>query len=156
MRARLDRNQVNYLFARYREPVFRFLRRFVRDGQAAEDLTQETFLRALRASYSANGQERAWIFQIARNLGRDHLRTRHRTPATAELGDPAGGRGDPSLALELESALATLSDDDREVFLLREVAGLGYGEIASASGLTPDAVRSRLHRARIALRKQLQ
>jgi len=151
----VNREQVDHLFVAYREPVFRFLRRFVRDGMAAEDLTQETFLRALGAAYSARGQERAWVFQIARNLARDHLRARTRTPAVTELREDAGRRGDASLGLELASALATLSDDDREVFLLKEVGGLGYAEIAAACGLTADAVRSRLHRARLALRKQL-
>ena len=51
--------------------------------------------------------------------------------------------------------VGSLETDDREVFLLKEVAGLSYAEIASACGLTPDAVRSRLHRTRLTLRKQL-
>jgi len=151
----VNREQVDQLFVRHRDPVFRFLRRFVRDRGAAEDLTQETFLRALGASYTANGQERAWVFQVARNLARDHLRAHARAPLTAELNEHAGSSSDASLALELDSALATLADDDREVFLLKEIGGLAYSEIAVACGLTPDAVRSRLHRARLALRKQL-
>jgi RNA polymerase sigma-70 factor (ECF subfamily) len=59
------------------------------------------------------------------------------------------------MALSLDAALASLEEDDREIFLLKEVAGLSYAEIAEACGVTPDAVRSRLHRTRIALRKQL-
>lgn len=151
----MNREHVDQLFVRHRDPVFRFLRRFVRDRSVAEDLTQETFVRALGASYTANGQERAWVFQVARNLARDHLRARARVPLTAELNENARTSPDSSLALELDSALATLADDDREVFLLKEVAGLAYAEIALACGLTSDAVRSRLHRARLALRKQL-
>ena len=151
----MNRDDVNQLFVRYRNPVYGFLRRFVRDGGAAEDLTQETFLRALGASYTANGQERAWVFQIARNLARDHLRAHARAPVTAQLDDQAGSSRNSVLALELESALATLAEEDREVFLLKEVGGLAYAEIALACGLTPDAVRSRLHRTRLALRRQL-
>ena len=151
----MNRDDVNLLFVRYRDPVFRFLRRFVRDAGAAEDLTQETFLRALGASYTANGQERAWVFQIARNLARDYSRAHARAPVTAELDDRAGRSRDSALVLELESALATLAEEDREVFLLKEVGGLAYAEIALACGLTPDAVRSRLHRTRLALRRQL-
>ena len=151
----MHRDEVDHLFVRYREPVFRFLRRFVRDGAAAEDLTQETFLRALGASYSPNGHERAWVFQIARNLARDHLRVHARVGPAAPLDDPPGSHRDPALAVDLDAALATLGEDDREVFLLKEVGGLGYAEIAAACGLTPDAVRSRLHRARLALRKHL-
>ena len=153
---RVHRDQVDHLFVAYREPVFRFLRQFVRDATSAEDLTQETFLRALRASYTANGQERAWIFQIARNLARDHLRARGRAAVTTELGEHAVVSADPVRTLELKTALLTLADDDREVFLLKEVAGLAYAEIADACGLTPDAVRSRLHRARLALRRQMK
>ena len=151
----MNRDQVDQIFVRYREPVFRFLRRFVGDGRVAEDLTQETFLRALGASYTSRGEERAWVFQIARNLARDYLRARARTPLDGELGDPPAAVPDPGLALDLELALGTLGDEDREVFLLKEVGGLGYAEIATACGLTPDAVRSRLHRARMALRRQL-
>ncbi len=152
----MHRDDVDDLFVRYREPVFRFLRRFVRDGAAAEDLTQETFLRALGASYNANGYERAWVFQIARNQARDHLRSHARAGPAAPLSDDhAIQASDPGLALQLDAALATLGDDDREIFLLKEVGGLAYAEISAACGLTPDAVRSRLHRARLALRKQL-
>jgi RNA polymerase sigma-70 factor (ECF subfamily) len=150
----VHRDQVDDLFARYREPVFRFLRRMLGDGAAAEDLTQDTFLRALGATYRANGQERGWVFQIARNLARDHARARTRVRGLQALGD-AAVHGDPLLGLELDAALGTLTDDDREVFLMKEIGGLSYAEIALACDMTPDAVRSRLHRARLALRKQL-
>lgn len=151
----MHRAQVDDLFARYREPVFRFLRRLLRDGAAAEDLTQEAFLRAMRGTYQSNGHERAWIFQIARNLARDYARAAARRPATQAFDDTPAPGADRALALALDAALASLDDDDREVFLLREVAGLNYAEIADACGLTADAVRSRLHRTRLALRKQL-
>jgi RNA polymerase sigma-70 factor, ECF subfamily len=170
----VQRTQVEDLFARYREPVFRFLRRFLRDGAAAEDLTQETFLRALKGDFrealsersesngralggacQPDGKERGWVFQIARNLARDHTRAHARRPRTTELGDPAAPGRDAALAMALDAALATLDEDDREVFLLKEIAGLSYAEISNACGLTPDAVRSRLHRTRLALRRQL-
>ena len=151
----MHRTQVDDLFMRYREPVYRFLRRFLRDGAAAEDLTQEAFLRALNGTYQPNGHERAWIFQIARNLARDHVRASARKPLTTVFEEATGPNGDRTLALTLEAALGTLEADDREVFLLKEVAGLSYAEIARACGLTPDAVRSRLHRTRLNLRKQL-
>jgi RNA polymerase sigma-70 factor (ECF subfamily) len=151
----VHRAQVDDLFARYREPVFRFLRRLLHDGAAAEDLTQEAFLRAMHGTYQSNGHERAWIFQIARNLARDHARASARRPSTMPFEDAAGPGGDRTMALALDAALAALEEDDREVFLLKEVAGLSYAEIAATCGLTPDAVRSRLHRTRLALRKQL-
>ena len=151
----MHRTEVELLFATYREPVFRFLRRFLHDGPTAEDLTQEAFVRALGGRWEASGQERAWIFQIARNLARDHLRAAARRPVTTVLTEHQGPGADPASSLALDAALATLDVADREVFLLKELGGLSYAEIASACGLSPDAVRSRLHRTRLALRKQL-
>jgi len=152
----VNRTEVELLFATYREPVYRFLRRFLHDGAAAEDLTQEAFLRALGGSWDAGSHARAWIFQIARNLALDHLRARARRPAVTPLtGLEGSGATDPAAVLALDAALASLDVDDREVFLLKELAGLSYAEIASACGLSPDAVRSRLHRTRITLRRQL-
>lgn len=152
----MQRDDVERLFAAYREPVYRFLRRMVRSGEAAEDLTQETFLRALGATYRADGRERAWIFQIARNLARDHARAAalRGMAITIDDADPPGRAVQP-LALALDAALASLAVEDREVLLLREVGGLSYSEIAGACGLTADAVRSRLHRTRLALRSVL-
>ena len=151
----MHRAEVDVLFARYREPVYRFLRRLLRDNAVAEDLTQDTFLRAMNGAYQANGHERAWIFQIARNLACDHARASIRRPHTVPIDEAAALGGDRTLAIALDTALAALARDDREVFLLKEVAGLSYAEIAEACDITPDAVRSRLHRTRLALRKQL-
>jgi RNA polymerase sigma-70 factor (ECF subfamily) len=150
----VNRDLVTSLFERYRLPVYRFLRRLLRDGPVAEDLTQETFVRALGSRYHADGRERAWLFQIARNLARDHLRAASRRPALVELAEVAGG-GDFTRATELDAALAAVAEEDREVFLLKEIGGLSYSEIADACDLTPDAVRSRLHRTRLMLRAAL-
>ena len=150
----MNRDLVASLFDRYRLPVYRFLRRLLRDNGVAEDLTQETFVRAMGSRYHADGRERAWLFQIARNLARDHVRAASRRPALVELADVTGG-GDFTCATELDAALAAIAADDREVFLLKEVGGLSYSEIADACDLTVDAVRSRLHRTRLILRAAL-
>jgi RNA polymerase sigma-70 factor (ECF subfamily) len=149
----LHQDLVERLFAIYREPVYRFLRRLLRDTAVAEELTQDTFMRALGADYRADGHERAWIYQIARNLARDHVRARVRRPvALAEepFADP-----DRVAAVDLNAALAALADEDREVFLMREVAGLSYAEIAAVCGTSLDAVRARLYRTRLTLRAAL-
>jgi RNA polymerase sigma-70 factor (ECF subfamily) len=151
----VDRQLVEALFARYREPVYRFLRRLLGDRAAAEDLTQDVFVRALGADYRPSDQERAWIFQIARNLARDHVRRAvHRGPLLQAVDEP-GPFTDRAVAVDVSAAIQRLTADDREMFLLREVAGLGYAEIAAACGVTPDAVRNRLHRTRLALRAAL-
>lgn len=150
----MQRELVECLFATYREPLYRFLRRFLRDEAAAEELAQDTFVRALGASYRPDGRERAWIFQIARNLARDHLRAmarRHTHVGDADLSTLP----DRAAALDLHAAIASLADDDREVFLLRELGGLTYEEIAQACAVSVEGVRARLYRTRQALRAAL-
>ena len=151
----MERELVEALFARYREPVYRFLCRLIGDAAAAEDLAQEVFLRALGAAYAAGEHERAWVFQVARNLARDHARRMaHRGPV-GEPPDEASPFTDRAVALAVHAAIGQLPDQDREMFLMREVAGLTYDEIALACDVTVDAVRNRLHRARLALRQAL-
>jgi RNA polymerase sigma factor (sigma-70 family) len=147
------------LFERHHVAVFRFLRRMELSAPDAEDLTQEVFLRVLRTvgSYEERQLERAWVFRIARNVWLDHWRARRRAPLQVPFSEPDAGTtgATPIDGLALDQALAQLGDGEREAFVMREVAGLGYVEIAEATGATPDAVRSRIHRARLALRKVL-
>jgi RNA polymerase sigma-70 factor (ECF subfamily) len=151
----VERELVEALFARYREPVYRFLCRLLGDRAAAEDLTQDVFLRALGAVYRAGDQERAWVFQIARNLARDHARrAEHRGPVVEVVDEPSPFT-DRAVAMTVAAAIGGLADQDREMFLMREIGGLSYGEIALACDATADAVRNRLHRARLALRQAL-
>jgi RNA polymerase sigma-70 factor (ECF subfamily) len=145
------------LFATHHGQLFKYFRRAVDDPEAARDLTQEVFFRATRAVIprAANGEATAWLFHVARNLALDYHRNRRRRPEITVLTDSAGRPPSQEIELAVSQALAALSDVDRDVFLMREVAGLGYEEIAAACELTPDAVRSRIHRTRLALRDQL-
>ena len=139
--------------------MFRYLCRLVGHPEAARDLTQEVFLRVTRAGLpetDASG-ERAWVFRIARNLGLNFLRDGARRPSMpmpVHFVEPSSAPTQ-ELSLVLTEALAALADIDRDVFLMREVGGLSYDEIASACDLTTTAVRSRLHRARQQLREAL-
>jgi RNA polymerase sigma-70 factor (ECF subfamily) len=97
---------------------------------------------------------RAWLFKIARNLALNHVRNGHRRPVPVELGEivvPAT----QELGVAMRAAIEALPPLDRDVFLLRELAGLSYGEIATACDVTIETVRSRLHQARQALRAAL-
>lgn len=143
-------------FAEHREGLTRYLTRIVGQPDTARDLTQEVFLRVTRAGVPNDGVDgrRAWVFKIARNLALNHLRDQQRQPNTTPMTDVPRD-GTQELAAAVHQALAALQDLDRDVFLLRETAGLGYDEIASACELTPDAVRNRLHRARQQLRESL-
>jgi RNA polymerase sigma-70 factor (ECF subfamily) len=100
------------------------------------------------------GGERAWVFKVARNLGLNFLRDGARRPLPAPLVERSSAPTQ-ELAVALDQALRALADLDRDVFLMREVGGLSYDEIAAACALTPTAVRSRLHRARQQLRATL-
>lgn len=146
---------VEALFIEHRGPLFRYLCRAVGHPETARDLTQDIFLRVTRASAAPPaGDARPWLFSIARNLAIDHHRRRRHegpsalTPAAAE---PARQEARASL----KEALGALEDLDRDIFLMRELGGLSYDEIAKVCGITSDAVRSRIHRARVRLRERL-
>jgi len=147
------------LFDQHHLAVFRFLRRMTGSLSLAEDLTQEVFLRVVRSidSYEERARETSWIFRIARNVLADRLRSQARTPVDAPVHD-AVALARPAvqaLATSLDQALSRLPAEEREAFLMREVGGLGYREIAEACGATADAARMRIYRARLALREAL-
>jgi|SRR5579871_2474327 len=144
------------LFAAHQRGVFRYLCRIVGQPDAARDLTQEVFLRVTRTPVpdGDGNEQRAWVFRIARNLALNHVRDRQRRPDPAPLAD-VDRPATQELRVALDQALAALADLDRDVFLLRESAGLSYQEIAAACEISVDAVRSRLHRARQELRARL-
>ena len=136
--------------------LFRYFFRAVGHAETARDLTQDVFVRVSRSVIPTAPEAalRGWLFQIARNLALDHHRSGTAATAAEPLTDTARPASQETSA-EVNEALASLADVDRDVFLMREVAGLGYDEIATACGLTPDAVRSRIHRARLQLRDRL-
>jgi len=142
------------LFAEHKARVFRYLCRMVGRADTAHDLTQDVFLRVVRAGEPNVESRKAWLFKIARNTALNHVRDSRRQPMPADLVD----RAEPAtqeLGVAVREAVAALQELDRDVFLMREIAGLSYGEIASACELTVEAVRSRLHRARQQLREAL-
>jgi len=104
---------------------------------------------------ATRSQLQAWLFRIARNLVIDYHRKRRRTQELMVGAERPAREASQDVAVEVNEALARLADLDRDVFLMREVAGLGYDEIASACDLTVPAVRSRLHRTRLELRDWL-
>lgn len=114
-------------------------------------------MRVSRARVPSGSEDelKAWLFRIARNLVLDHHRHGRRHPAPMALVAEPARAASQETELAVNEALALLPALDRDVFLMREVAGLGYEEIAAACDLSPDAVRSRIHRIRLQLRQQL-
>ncbi|ALG13444.1 RNA polymerase sigma factor [Kibdelosporangium phytohabitans] len=158
---------IGWLFDRYADTLHRYLTRRV-GGATADDLLSETFLIALRRRHSydpARAAVRTWLYGIATNLVREHVRAELRTLSLAAraAGERVIGDADhdgvvadrvdaQSAAKRLASAVAQLSPADRDVLLLISLAGLNTGEVAEALGIPVGTVRSRLHRVRKQLR----
>ena len=145
------------LFALYQDRLRRYLGRASGETELARDLTQEVFLRVSRVAIpvAPENQLAGWLFRIARNVVLDHHRQRNRRPEEP-VGTFAMARdATQESTAALNQALATLPQLERDVFLMREMSGLGYDDIAKACELTPDAVRNRIHRARLQLREVL-
>jgi RNA polymerase sigma factor (sigma-70 family) len=143
------------LVRQYQADVWRFAYHFTRDRALAEDVTQEAFLRAFRFLKSFRGDSKftSWLFRIARNCAMDALRTR-KTDVSKEPPPPVGSP-DPQARLELATALSAVSDEHRQPFLLIEVFGLSYQEAADVLNLRVGTVKSRMHRARLAMMSAL-
>jgi RNA polymerase sigma-70 factor (ECF subfamily) len=144
------------LFEQHGTVIHRYFNRLTGDMAAADDLTQEVFLRVVRGghAYEHRERERAWVFRIARNVLIDLRRRELRAPTLDSRVEPITAPLQSTRA-SLREALALIPTEDREAFLLREVAGLGYAEIAVMTDSTVPAVRSRIYRARLALRDML-
>jgi RNA polymerase sigma-70 factor, ECF subfamily len=145
------------LFAAHRSGLFKYFCRSVGRAEVARDLTQEVFVRVSRTQVpsGSDADSTAWLFRIARNLAIDHGRKQIRQPEPSALLYEPTRSASQDVDFAVRAALASLPALDRDVFLMREVAGLGYEEIAAACELTEDAVRSRLHRTRLQLRDYL-
>ena len=145
------------LFQRYREPIYGFFRRRLSHAARAEELAQETFVAVLRGvtRYEPRALFRTYLYGIALNLlaveRRKSGREVNDPGAPAEAADPPAG-ADPDAALWLRRAVAQLDPEQREVLLLREYEQLSYAEIADVLRVPVNTVRSRLFRARMALK----
>jgi RNA polymerase sigma-70 factor, ECF subfamily len=155
------------LLQRHRARVFAFVLRLTQDRSRAEDVLQETWLRVVRgaASYTPTARFTTWVYTIARNVCVDGARReQHRTAEPLEeeprdagtpWNDPERGAGLAELRPLLEAAVAALPAEQREVFLLREVAGVPFAEIARITLAPEPTVKSRMRYALEALRRHL-
>jgi RNA polymerase sigma-70 factor (ECF subfamily) len=146
------------LFQAHFQAVYNYALNLGGDPALAEDLTQETFIRAHRSlvHFGHPWKFRPWLFQITRNLLQDYDRRQHELPelgdATALVRDPSPGPEQTLLSSErnarIRTALHRLPEQHREALILRELEGLSYADIAAAMGISSQYVRVLIHRAR--------
>lgn len=167
------------LVARYERPLISYFFRQGWDQGLAEDCAQEVFLRVFRArtGYAPQAKFRTYLFRIARNLWIDHVRARRTKGSVISLSQPSGDgdRSDPlserisgdepppsaqmrreDLRLQIRNAVDFLSEDQKAVFLLCEVEGMRYAEVAEILGIPVGTVKSRMHTASTRIREHLK
>ncbi len=171
-----DMNAFSRLVVQYQDRVLNTCWRLSGRLEDAEDLTQETFLKALESIGAFRGQSGfyTWLFRIAVNVSISHRRRKGRMPRLSlyagdgqgELAEtlPAGSKAlDPSARLSaqemqrlVQDGLDSLDDDHRAVVVLRDLEGFDYRQIAEIIEAPEGTVKSRLHRARMELRDRLK
>ncbi len=178
---RRDVQAFEELVAKYRSKVYGLALRMMQDPSDAEEVLQETFLSAWQNLPTFRGESAfgSWLYRVCANFCLMRLRRKKVEATEAESQQALPGpkfdtegtlmsipsydwsRGteekalDHELRVAIERATASLPDEHRTVFLLKDIDGLSYEEIAQAMGTTVPAVKSRLHRARLALREAI-
>jgi RNA polymerase sigma-70 factor (ECF subfamily) len=164
-----DPNAFDDVHEAFNTRLFTFLVRLSRRRDVAEDLLEETWLRLVKHAQRLGADTRlgAWLFTVARNLHVSYVRSRMLEdsaaaslialwPFSLERSSPFEAAAASELERRIERALATMPAASREVLLLVAVAGLDHSDAADICGITPEALRQRLHRAREMLSKVLE
>lgn len=169
MRAqRGEQDAFRVLVERYQKLVYTLALRMLNVPADAEDAAQEAFLSAWKAlpRFRMDAKFSTWLYRLTVNAATDVLRRRRKEPDSLDdaerLVQAADSTDTPEEAAQraerramVRRAIAALSENHRQILLLREVTGLSYEEIAAALELSPGTVRSRLARARKELREEL-
>lgn len=156
-----DREAFAFLYARYADNIYGYVRSIVQNHHEAEDVTQQVFAKLFAVIGKYEQREVpffAWILRVARNVAVDHIRGQRLVPVEEVRTSDEGG-GDPAAGgrmRELTDALAELPHDQREVLVLRHFAGLSPPEIAERTGRTEGSIHGLHHRGRRALQADLQ
>jgi RNA polymerase sigma-70 factor (ECF subfamily) len=155
-----DTSALHFLYIRYADDVYGFVNSIVRDHHEAEDITQNLFAKLMRIIGKYEQREvpfSAWILRVARNAALDHMRARRQIPFEEVR---TSDEGHEQIGFErfqsLRTALDRLPDDQREVLILRHIAGLTPPEIAEVLGKTESSIHGLHHRGRGALQAALR
>ena len=154
-----DNDAIRFLYLRYKDNVYGYVLSILRDAHEAEDVTQTVFIKLISVIHKYEPRHvpfTAWILKVARNVALDSLRQRRPVPCeeVIESSRPADDLSHDRRR-ELEQALETLTEDQRDVVVLRHLVGLSPGEIADRMGRTESSIHGLHHRARLALRREL-
>lgn len=164
-----DDEALGALLERHKAAVYRFGMKLCRDSEDAKDVVQDTLFAAVRGLRAFRGASSisTWLYAVARSFCiKKHRASKHAPKETVSLDDPAvanaaaGDRPDDAasgreLSAILDRAIDALDEPNREVFVMRDVEGLSAPEVARVLGVSVDAVKSRLHRARTEVRREL-
>ncbi len=164
-----DSDAFRLIFERYSRPVISFIFDMVNDRGLAEELTQETFVRAYRAIRTMRKDTKlsTWLFGIARNVARESIRARIRANSQVDLADksvmdlsdnkpvPVDGLLSKELNELIRRSLAALDEDKRLVFTLKVLHQCSYEEIAAITGFSIAKLKTDLHRARAEMRRRV-
>jgi len=153
-----DEEAIRYLYVRYANNIYGYVRSIVRDDHEAEDVTQHVFAKLITAigKYNDRGVPFfAWLLRLARNVAIDHLRSIRATPVEEVMSRDAEFESELDDVMAIRGALATLPDEQREVVFLRHVVGLSPGEIAELMGKTEGSIHGLHHRGRRTLQQEL-
>lgn len=164
-----DSDAFRLIFERYSRPVISFIFDMVNDRGLAEELTQETFVRAYRAIRTMRKDTKlsTWLFGIARNVARESIRARIRANSQVDLADksvmdlsdnkpvPVDGLLSKELNELIRHSLAALDEDKRLVFTLKVLHQCSYEEIAAITGFSIAKLKTDLHRARAEMRRRI-
>ena len=172
-----DQQAFALLVAKYQRRIFRLISRFVADPATAEDIAQETFLRAYRAirNFRGDSQFYTWLYRIAVNTAKRSALTCARSPVFPEnsqnpeqdetfprqeqlssMDTPEAVMASRELVNAVNAAMEELPEELRSAIMLREIEGLSYEEISHMLGCPVGTVRSRIFRARESIARRLR
>lgn len=154
-----DMNALHFLYVRFADDVCGYVNSIVRDPHEAEDITQDVFVKLMSAikKYEQRAVPfTAWLLRVARNAALDHLRSRRQIPCEeVRVSNPGYEHVGSDRLDSLRIAFDRLPEEQREVMVLRHIAGLSPGEIASVLDKTESSVHGLHHRARAAVKEAL-
>jgi RNA polymerase sigma-70 factor (ECF subfamily) len=155
-----DTAALHFLYVRFADEVCSYVRRIVRDSHEAEDVTQNVFAKlmtAIRRYEERDVPFAAWILTVSRNVALDHVRARRQIPVEeVRTSDEGHDQTGFERSQCLREALGGLPPDQREVLVLRHIAGLSPGEIAQRLGKSEGSIHGLHHRGRTTLKAALR